>query len=163
MGNDVKRRDGKGNDKDEQKGNIGRFRLRQGNEMRDEKGRVDDEDAEQKIVMLRLQDDKNNRQKSHKQKKFIHPLCTQAISAAVAQEVYDTRESQYDDECEGNEFIQAERHVSATGKRLKLDERQKMVEGRFVVEDKEEIESEKPIRRNQTEQRGTEGAKTEYL
>ena len=158
----MKCRDRKRQNEDDDKGDIGNFRASQCNEMPDENGGVDDEDAQEEIVVLRLQYKENNGEQRDDEKEFVDDLRAQFVFASLPQEMDDARERENDDEREGDERMQVLRNVN---RRRQGESREfsEMVERCHVVGSVQEIAGHQPVGRNQSEQRGAERAEAECL
>jgi len=108
----MKRRDRKRQNEDDDEGDIGDLRASQCDKMPDENGGVDDEDAQEEIVVLRLQNKEDNGEQRDDEKEFVDDLRAQFVFASLPQEMDDARERENDDEREGDERVQVLRNVN---------------------------------------------------
>ena len=105
--------------------------------------RVDDDDAEQRLIVLRLQCDKGDGKDVCDDEDFVEHLCTDAVSLPCPQVVCDANDGTKDDEGSRDDLLKAEhRVVEERCKRCYLCE---VVDQPFLLSRRDGVGSEEPV------------------
>lgn len=123
---------------------------------------MDDENAQQEVVVLGLEYKKNNREERDDEKKLINHLRAQFVATSLAHEVDDARDGQEYQKNGGNNLIVSQKNMIQRGK-IELCQPLEMAQRGIEIVLDEEIHRQEPVGSEKAEQRSEKRARTEGL